>query len=258
MGIDPRKVDNKKGYLPKQAAKAKKIQSRAKAIETRQQAAVEEKAKLLKNIETAADLKLSPIKYYVNRLLLLRDLVVDYGGGPVCVPVSFEIQRGERVALRGRNGSGKSSLLKLICGENIPHSGVYEKGSGLKISYVAQDTSHLRGNLRDYARKQDIDESLFKAILRKLDFSREQFDKDIVHFSGGQKKKVLIAASLCQEAHLYIWDEPMNYVDVLSRMQIEELLLRFTPTLLFVEHDRTFCERIATKTILLDSGERIR
>ena len=68
-------------------------------------------------------------------------------------------------------------------------------------------------------------------------------------FSGGQKKKVLIARSLCERAHLYIWDEPLNFIDVISRMQIEELLIEYQPTILFVEHDRAFCENIATKVI---------
>lgn len=81
---------------------------------------------------------------------------------------------------------------------------------------------------------------LFKAILRKLDFSREQFDKDLETYSEGQKKKVLLAKSLCQPAHLYVWDEPLNFIDVLSRVQIEDLLLASRPTLLFVEHDRAF------------------
>ena len=71
------------------------------------------------------------------------------------------------------------------------------------------------------------------------------------NFSGGQKKKVLIARSLCQRAHLHIWDEPLNFIDVISRMQIEELILQFEPTILFVEHDRAFCERIATKQVVL-------
>ncbi len=124
-------------------------------------------------------------------------------------------------------------------------------GSGLKISYVSQDTSFLSGNLSDFAMEHDIDESLFKAILRKLDFSREQFAKDISDFSGGQKKKILIAKSLCEKAHLHIWDEPLNFIDVISRMQIEELLLEFKPTILFVEHDNAFCENIATKTVRL-------
>ena len=70
-------------------------------------------------------------------------------------------------------------------------------------------------------------------------------------YSAGQQKKVLIAASLCQSAHLYLWDEPLNYIDLFSRMQIEELLLEYRPTLLFVEHDRTFRERIATQVVEL-------
>ena len=69
--------------------------------------------------------------------------------------------------------------------------------------------------------------------------------------SAGQKKKVLLARSLCEPAHLHVWDEPLNYIDVISRMQIEELLLGSTPTLLFVEHDRVFCDRIASKIIEL-------
>ena len=96
-----------------------------------------------------------------------------------------------------------------------------------------------------------MDESLFKAILRKLDFARVQFEKDMADFSAGQKKKVLLAASLCTQAHLYVWDEPLNFIDVISRMQVEDLLLACRPTLLFVEHDRVFCENIATKTVEL-------
>ena len=87
-------------------------------------------------------------------------------------------------------------------------------------------------------------ESLFKAILRKLDFSREQFEKDISDFSDGQKKKVMIAASLCTPAHLYIWDEPLNYLDISSRRQLEDLIISCKPSMLIVEHDKTFCEAV--------------
>jgi lincosamide and streptogramin A transport system ATP-binding/permease protein len=71
-------------------------------------------------------------------------------------------------------------------------------------------------------------------------------------YSEGQKKKVLIAKSLCEKAHLYVWDEPLNFIDVFSRMQIEELLLAFKPTILFVEHDSAFAEKIATKAVFLE------
>ena len=121
----------------------------------------------------------------------------------------------------------------------------------MKISYVPQNTDGLKGDLREYAYNCGIDESLFKAILRKLDFSRLQFEKKIEEFSEGQKKKVLIAGSLCEQAHLYLWDEPLNYIDVFSRMQIEDLLKNSRITLLFVEHDRSFCEKIKTKEVLM-------
>lgn len=73
----------------------------------------------------------------------------------------------------------------------------------------------------------------------------------MAQFSGGQKKKVLIAKSLCEQAHLYLWDEPLNFIDIYSRMQIEQLILYFRPTMIFVEHDRAFRETIATKTLEL-------
>ena len=90
---------------------------------------------------------------------------------------------------------------------------------------------------------------MFLTILRQLDFSREQFSKNMEDFSEGQKKKVLISASLITPAHLYIWDEPLNYIDVFSRMQIENLILKYEPTMLLVEHDIRFRERVATEVV---------
>ena len=78
-----------------------------------------------------------------------------------------------------------------------------------------------------------------------------QFEKQVSELSAGQRKKLMLARSLCQRAHLYVWDEPLNYIDVLSRRQIEELILQYRPTLLFVEHDRAFCRTIATGTVEL-------
>ena len=245
----------KAGSMPIMAAKSKKLQSQRKNFEKRQQRAVEEKEGLLNNIEYNEELKLAQLPYFSNRLLECRELSVDYGSGAFFAPVSFTVERGDRIALLGRNGSGKSSLLKLIMGQDVPHSGVMELGSRLRISYVPQDSSDLQGALNDYAALCGIDDTLFKTILRKLDFSRSLFERDMRSLSEGQKKKVLLARSLCEEAHLHIWDEPMNYVDVISRMQIEELLIHYQPTIIFVEHDRAFCERVATKSVELKKSE---
>ena len=237
-----------RGYV---GHKAEKMMARSKAIEKRQNVAIEEKSKLLKNIERTDTLKIFQTPFHTKRLASLVDVSVCYGETPVCYGVTFDIQQGDRIVLQGANGSGKSSIIKLICGEQIPHSGELRIGTGLTISYVHQDASHLQGRLSDFARESGVDESLFLAMLAKLDVSKEQMEKDMSALSAGQKKKVLLARSICQPKHLHVWDEPMNYIDVISRMQIEELLLTFRPTILFVEHDKTFCDRIATKIVRL-------
>ncbi len=232
--------------------KAAKMMKRSKALESRQETAIEEKSKLLKNIETADSLSIKPLDYVTERLAEAENLSIHYDGKAVVENVNFTINTGERIALIGKNGSGKSSILKLLTGEEIAFEGTLRIGRNLVISYVSQDTSFLKGDLKEYARQENIDESLLKAILRKLDFSRVQFEKDMTEFSEGQKKKVLIAKSLCQQAHLYIWDEPLNFIDVISRVQIEELLLKHKPTMLFVDHDRSFNSSISTKQIYLE------
>ena len=247
----PMDVDNVQGWRPLQGAKAKKSMARAKAIEQRQTAAIDEKSKLLKNIERSDKLKIFQTPFHTKRLTQLKDVTIDYGDGAVCENISFSIQMGDRIALQGANGSGKSSIIKLLCGQEIPYTGQLWLGNGLKISYVNQDTSGLQGKLSDFARDSGIDESLFLAMLAKLDVPKAQMEKDMSSLSAGQKKKVLLAKSICEPMHLHIWDEPMNYIDVISRMQIEELLLEYQPTILFVEHDKAFCDNVATKVVKL-------
>ena len=129
---------------------------RSKSIEPRQQVAIDEKSKLLKNIENSESLKISQLAYHKNRLAELENVSIFYGEKMVCESVSFTIEQGDRIALSGKNGSGKSSIIKLICGEDINYTGTFRKASQLKISYVSQDTSHLQGNLTDYATKMRL------------------------------------------------------------------------------------------------------
>lgn len=248
---DVSQSDNRvdKGYI---GAKATKMAQRAKNAQNRRDKAITDKAKLLKNIEIADSLKLFPQTYKTNRLIDIVDLSIFFGDKQVCEDVNFIVENGDRIRLKGNNGSGKSNIIKLILGHDIKYSGEVFVASGLKISYVSQDTSFLKGTLSDFAKSSDIDESLFKSILRKLDFARVQFEKSMENYSEGQKKKVLIARSLCEQADLYIWDEPLNYIDVLSRIQIEEVILNYFPTMIFVEHDELFSEKIATEEVILE------
>ena len=172
--------------------------------------------------------------------------------------ITFQLMQGDILFLNGDNGCGKSSLIKAImkeagtgneAGASMVTSGKLETASGLKISYINQDTSHLVGGLKEYAEKNSLDYSLFLTLLRKLDMNRIQFEKNMEDYSEGQKKKVLIAANLLTSAHLYIWDEPLNYIDIFSRMQIEKLIEKYKPTMILVEHDTRFREKLGTKII---------
>ena len=232
-----------------------------KSYEQRIDREIDEKEGLLNDIEKVVDLKIEPLKYHKEVLVNANDMSLKYEGAKedLFTGLRFQVKRGERIILSGANGCGKSSILKAILekaelSENRIGSGIMISGdlfvaSGMTISYVNQDTSFLSGSLRKFCEDKGLSESLFLSVLRQLDFSREQFTKNMEDYSEGQKKKVLIAASLITPAHLYIWDEPFNYIDVFSRMQIEKLLLKYKPTMLLVEHDIRFQEKIGTEII---------
>ena len=255
IGGDPNKIDTKTGRRPWLGEKSRKANKRAKAIEGRQEAAIEEKTGLLKNIERAFPVKIIQTPFSGTSLMQLRDVSLYYGERRICSGVTFEVRPGSRIALTGRNGCGKTTLLKLLCGEDIRFSGQLVKPERLKISYVPQDTSGLRGTLAEYALHKGIDEERFRAMLGKLDFTGPQYNGRIEDYSDGQKKKVVLAGSLCEDANLFIWDEPLNFVDILSRIQIENAILTWQPAVIFVEHDRVFCERTATEIVEIGNRE---
>lgn len=234
-----------RGYVGHKAAKEMKS---AKVIEARKDRAIEEKKGLLQNIEERERLKICPLEFYTEKLLEVKRMQVNYGDTPVFAETSFSVLKGDRVALNGRNGCGKSSLIKAIVGE-LPFTGELLRPPQLKISYVAQDESEMKGSLDEYAYIHGVDGKLFRAVLAALGFCGKELCGDVSALSAGQKKKVAIARSLSERAHLYVWDEPLNFVDVLSREQIEELVLSFRPTLLFVEHDAAFRKAVATRIV---------
>ena len=229
--------------------KSAKMMKRAKNTQHCMEKAAREKEGLLNNLETAEELKLFPLTYHKEHLIKAEGLSLYYGKKSVCQNVSFELTNGMQLALKGGNGCGKSSILKKILGEEIESQGELIIASNLVISYVPQDVSGLSGRLMDYAKEHELTEHLFLALLRKLDFPRVQFEKDMRYYSEGQKKKVALAASLLTKAHLYIWDEPLNYIDIFSRMQLAELIRTYRPTMLLVEHDRSFLEEIGVKQV---------
>lgn len=246
------KLDDKyamidRGYL---GAKAAKLQKRTLSAATRAQQAETELKEKLKCFEEVAELKLSPQRFFKKELLRLNDISVRFPQKALFSHLDFSVQEGERIAVMGENGSGKSTLLKLIAGEFSDFSGKRNVSPRLIISYVPQIYEY-RGTLPEYAAKFAIDESYFKAILAKFGFESKDFTRDMRVLSEGQKKKAALARSLCERAHLYLWDEPLNYLDITAREQLEKAILGSDATIIFVEHDRAFTEWIATKIFTL-------
>ena len=234
---------------------------RMKAVESRRQTAIDEKSELLKNREYIDTLKIPSIKAKSATVLSVQNLVPYYcdycdndNGNALCEPVSFTLSDGERLCLSGKNGCGKSTILKIIAGADISYSGSIAKAPGLKISVLPQDTEGLCGTLDEFSERLGVDAELVRAILAKLGFSRRELISRTENLSAGQKKKVLIAGSLATPANLYIWDEPLNFVDIISRIQLERLLGANTPTMLLAEHDRYFCENTGTKRLYITKG----
>jgi len=229
--------------------KASKMMKSSKVMEQRIEKAIDEKENLLRNIDRNDKLKLIPLISNKNPLVWVNNLQIKYNDKTIFNPVSFEVNNGDRIAIIGKNGIGKSSILKLILGENLQYDGDFNVANDLKISYVSQNTDNLKGNLKSFAQENKIDESIFKAMLAKMGLSQNDFDTNIQDMSEGQKKKVLIAKSISEQANIYVWDEPLNYVDILTREQIEDMVLGYSATIVFVEHDERFVERIATKVV---------
>lgn len=238
-----------KGYI---GHKASKMMKTSKVIKQRIEKALDKKTTLLKNVDRNDTLKIIPLQSNKNPLILANNFQIKFNNHAIFMPISLEVNNGDKVALVGKNGIGKSSILKLILGNKIQHNGEFKVSNDLKISYVSQTTEALKGNLKTFAQDNKIDESIFRAMLVKMGLSKTDFDTNIQDMSEGQKKKVLIAKSISEQANIYIWDEPLNYIDILTRMQIEDAILNYNPTLIFVEHDETFIAKVATKIINLE------
>lgn len=140
-----------------------------------------------------------PLSYHKERLISCQELSVRYEGAEdyVLKNLTFELVQGERVFLHGENGCGKSTLIKTILQQScsshaklLVTDGENRTASNLVVSYINQDTSFLRGDIRDFCRERNLEESLFFALLRQLDMERAQFEKRLEEFSEGQKRRI--------------------------------------------------------------------
>lgn len=188
IGFDPVREHERsiatRSYI---GAKTKKMNSRVRQMQGRIQREIREKEGLLEDIESVENLKIMSLEHHKKTLVRAEQLALRYEGAGECIfeNLNFELCQGERLFLRGANGCGKSSLLKMILRQAGYENRRNEKGNrlcvesgslytapGLVISYVSQDTSFLKGSVFEFCREKDLDESLFCAVLRKLDVDR--------------------------------------------------------------------------------------
>ncbi|EMF0182897.1 Lsa family ABC-F type ribosomal protection protein [Enterococcus hirae] len=244
-------TENRKVNRGAIGADAARTMKRSKAIVNRMETQIGEKEKLLKDIEYVEPLSMNVKKTHHKRLLTVENLQLGYQQ-LLFSPVNFTIDQNKCVALTGGNGIGKSTIIHYLLDDfDGITAGTIHKPNQLTISYVRQNYEDNRGTLSEFAEKQKVDYQTFLNNLRKLGMEREVFHNRIEQMSMGQRKKVELAKSLSQEAELYIWDEPLNYLDVFNQVQLEQLILSFKPAMLVVDHDQVFLNKIADRLISL-------
>lgn len=175
-------------------------------------------------------------------LISITNLTFGYDGSAenVFENVSLSLDTAWRLGLTGRNGRGKTTLLRLLEG-GLEYRGNISAAVGFEyFPYPADENELVIDIIREKAPSAE-----------DWEIPRELFDRSTDGYSAGQRKKVMLARSLSERAHLYIWDEPLNYIDVVSRMQIEQLLTSSDITMIFTEHDNEFTEKTATRRIEL-------
>jgi len=204
-------------------------------------------------------------------LLSLQKVSISFGGPLLLDEVSLQIERGERVCLLGRNGEGKSTLLKLINRELVPDSGDIVRQKGLCTAYLSQEIPReLNGTVleivhdglenvdRSHA-KQDIDQDWKKGhqVEKVISLMQLEANAEFKALSSGLKRRVLLARGLVCKPEILLLDEPTNHLDIASIDWLEEFLIRYEGTVFFVTHDRMFLKKIAKRIVELDRGNLV-
>ncbi len=252
---------NQQAQIKHQEAVIQKLRSfnREKSIKR-----AESREKLLSKMErvekpteaaSAMHIKLEPQIMSGNDVLTVRDLTKSFGPQTLFQDVSFEIKRGERVAVIGSNGTGKTTLLKIINGLLPADSGDIRLGSRVQIGYYDQEQQVLHMEKTLFDELQDtypnLDNTKIRSVLAAFLFTGDDVFKKVGDLSGGERGRVSLAKLMLSESNLLILDEPTNHLDIVSKEILEDALNNYTGTVLYVSHDRYFINRTATRILEL-------
>jgi ATP-binding cassette subfamily F protein uup len=195
-------------------------------------------------------------------LLQLRNVTLRYGGEPVLDGVDFQIAAGERVCLIGRNGAGKTSLMRVLTGEEAPSAGEVIRASGILVTRLEQEVPRdLTGTVEAVIRSgisPERHEEEWEIDRRLAELAEEMtlpVEADFASLSGGLKRRVLLARALAGLPDVLLLDEPTNHLDLDAILWLENFLLARGLTLFFVTHDRAFLRKLATRIVELDRGQ---
>ncbi len=240
-----------KGFI---GARAARQMRRARNVERRIESELEEKRGLLANQEKIRRLDVQTSQAG-GALLVAQNLTVAAGGRTLTREFSLTVSAGERIAIVGANGTGKTCLLDVLSGFTAPARGILRRPGYVRLARAFQQPLWRQGALRSHLGDAGLDESRFRQLLGVLGVGADACERDLATLSHGQRKKIDLCRTLLAEADLLLWDEPLNYVDLYAREQIEQAVLRDRPTLVFVEHDAEFVARVATRVIRLDDSQ---
>ncbi len=192
-------------------------------------------------------------------LISLKDVSIQFGGPPVLQKVTLNIEAGERACLTGRNGEGKSTLLKILAGTLDPDSGEIVRSPNLRVATLTQDVpTEMDGCVFDIVSESTTHLTVGSNHPGAAKFITELQLDTTAHFnslSGGERRRVLLARALSAEPHLLLLDEPTNHLDIATIEWLETYLARNRFAVLFVTHDRSFLQRVANKVLDLDRGK---
>jgi ATP-binding cassette subfamily F protein 3 len=193
-----------------------------------------------------------------NDVVKVEDIAISYENqSPTIENITFTLQRGDSAALIGPNGIGKSSLLKGIINKITPSKGTVHFGSNVTVGYYDQEQANLKSNKRVLNELWDdyplLPEKDVRTVLGNFLFSGDDVLKEVSTLSGGEKARLALAKLMMQKANLLILDEPTNHLDLDSKEILENALIDYPGTILFVSHDRYFINRISTRVLELES-----
>lgn len=204
-----------------------------------------------------ASIQFSPSVSSGNDVLQVEDLSMGYGERILFKDINFNIYRGEKVALIGANGIGKSTLFKIIMNEIIPLTGTAKLGANVHVDYFHQEqkTLNLDNTIIDeiWNDHPSLNQTTLRNMLGSFLFEDEEVFKKISTLSGGERARVAILKLILSNSNFLLLDEPTNHLDIDSKEVLEEALLNYTGTLFTISHDRYFLNTVVDKILVLDS-----